>query len=405
MRNPLVSIVTPSFNQGQFIRATIQSVLAQDYPNLEYIVMDGRSADETGSVVKDYASRLTFISEKDRGQSHAINKGFRLARGSILFWLNSDDVILPGAIRSAVDEFARNPAAGAVYGNGYLIDKNGAVTSPFAATEPFNLWKLVYLSDYILQQTLYVRRDVLDEIGYLDENLHYTMDWDLLIRIGLRYPLAYIPQWMGCLREYPEAKSFFGGRRRIREMRQMLRRYTGMRLPPAIVTYGLNTYQQIWCAEIERIVGPRMKPLSAALQSLVRFCASLAIRSTHYYSQGLYPDGWAAPTLRFMLPPGCGPLIIEGHVPAGFDRLRGQSLQVVVNDQTLESRRSAPGDFCLRFDLPEGLQDQLLSIKVNASRWILPRTIGIRGDVRRLAFKFKDIRRDPPARDAISSEP
>ena len=405
MRKPLVSIITPSYNQGRFIRATIQSVLAQDYPELEYIVMDGGSADETRSVVKDYASRLTFVSEKDRGQSHAINKGFRLARGSILFWLNSDDVILPGAVRSAVDEFARSPATGAVYGQGYLMDKEGAVTSPFSATGPFNLWKLVYLSDYILQQTLYVRRAVLDDIGYLDENLHYTMDWDLLIRIGMRYPLSYIPRPMGCLREYPEAKSAAGGRPRICEMRKMLRHHTGLRVPPAIVVYGLNTYQQIWCAEIERVAGPRMKPLSGALQSFVRFCASLAIRPVNYYSQGLYPDGWAAPTMRFMLPPGGDPLIVEGHVPAEFDRLRGQSLRIVVNGQALESRRSVAGDFCLKFDLPSELQNQPLSIIVKAARWVLPRTIGIRDDFRRLAFKFKSIRRDTPARNTASPEP
>jgi hypothetical protein len=231
------------------------------------------------------------------------------------------------------------------------------------------------------------------------------MDWDLLIRIGLRYPLSYIPRWMGCLREYPEAKSFSGGRQRIREMRKMLRRHTGMRLPPAIVTYGLNTYQQIWCAEIARLGGSRMKPLASALQSLVRFCASLAIRATHYYSQGLYPDGWAAPAMRFMLPPGSGPLMIEGHVPAEFGPLRGQSLRIVVNGQALESRRSVAGDFCLKFDLPAGLQDQLLSIHVKASRWILPRTLGIPGDFRRLAFQFKSIRQDPSARDAFSPQP
>ena len=250
MRNPLVSIITPSYNQGQFIRATTQSVLAQDYPNLEYIVMDRASADETGSVIKDYASRLTFISEKDRGQSHAINKGFRLGRGSILFWLNSDDVILSGAIRSAVDEFARNPAAGPVYGNGYRIDKDGAATSPFAATEPFNLWKLVYLSDYILQQTLCVRRDVLDDIGYLDENLHYTMDWDLLSRIGLRYPMAYIRRWIGSLREYPEAKSF--PRQPVESCirpRQRLRGQLGhvfSRTVSGIPTNGSVIYVQLW---------------------------------------------------------------------------------------------------------------------------------------------------------------
>lgn len=390
MRNPLVSIVTPSYNQGRFIRATIESVLGQDYPNLEYIVMDGGSGDETRAVVKDYASRLTFVSEKDCGQSHAVNKGFRAARGSILFWLNSDDLILPGAVRAAVDEFARYPAAGAVYGDGYLIDKDGAVTSRFAATGPFNLWKLVYLSDYILQQTLYVRRAVLDDIGYLDENLHYTMDWDLLIRIGLRYPLSYIPRSMACLREYPEAKSFSGGRRRIDEMQKMLRRHTGMRMPPAIVTYGLNTYQQIWCAEIERVIG--IKALAGVLQSMVRFCASLVIRATDYYSQGLFPDGWAAPAMRFMLPPGSGPLIIEGHVPAESSWLRGQGLRIVVNGQALESRRPVAGDFCLSFDLPAGLRDQLLRINVNASRWILPWTLGIGSDLRRLAFQFKGIR-------------
>jgi len=188
-------------------------------------------------------------------------------------------------------------------------------------------------------------------------------------------------------------------------MRKMLRHHTGLRVPPAIVVYGLNTYQQIWCAEIERVAGPRMKPLSGALQSFVRFCASLAIRPVNYYSQGLYPDGWAAPTMRFMLPPGGDPLIVEGHVPAEFDRLRGQSLRIVVNGQALESRRSVAGDFCLKFDLPSELQNQPLSIIVKAARWVLPRTIGIRDDFRRLAFKFKSIRRDTPARNTVSPEP
>ena len=116
MSGPLVTVVTPSYNQGHYIRATIESVLSQDYPNLEYIIMDGGSTDATASVVKDYASRLTFISERDRGQSHAINKGFQRARGTIVSWLNSDDIYLPGAIGKAVEAFERNPAAGAVYG-------------------------------------------------------------------------------------------------------------------------------------------------------------------------------------------------------------------------------------------------------------------------------------------------
>src|SRR6266568_1020601 len=154
MPGPLVTIVTPSYNQGHFIRATIESVLSQDYPHVEYIIMDGGSTDETAAVVKDYASRVTFISEKDRGQSHAINKGFQMARGTVLAWLNSDDLYLPGAIRNAVDAFQRNPSAGAVYGEGYLIDRSGQSSCRFPHSEAFNLWKLVHLSDYILQQTV-----------------------------------------------------------------------------------------------------------------------------------------------------------------------------------------------------------------------------------------------------------
>src|SRR5262245_18944056 len=144
MRPPLVTVVTPSFNQGRFIRATIESVLSQDYPDIEYIVMDGGSTDDTAEVVKDFAGRLTWISEKDRGQSHAINKGFRMAKGEIVAWINSDDSLVPGAVAHAVRAFVHHPEAGAVYGEGYLIDRAGRITSRFPATEPFNLWKLIY---------------------------------------------------------------------------------------------------------------------------------------------------------------------------------------------------------------------------------------------------------------------
>src|SRR5262245_2920980 len=127
MKKPLVSIVTPSYNQARFIRATIESVLSQDYPNIEYIIIDGSSTDKTASIAQEYAGRLTFISEKHRGQAHAINKGFRLARGELVSWLNSDDIILQGALSRAVSAFERRPTLGAVFGEGYLIDLFGNV--------------------------------------------------------------------------------------------------------------------------------------------------------------------------------------------------------------------------------------------------------------------------------------
>jgi hypothetical protein len=390
MEAPLVSIVTPSYNQGNFIRATIESVLSQDYPNLEYIIMDGGSTDQTASVVKDYASRLTFISEKDHGQSHAINKGFRIARGQILAWLNSDDLYLPGTVRKGVDALGRNPTAGAAYGEGYLIDRDGQNASRFPWTETFNLWKLVYLSDYILQQTVYFRKTVLEDVGYLDEQLHYTMDWDVLIRIAMKYPLVYVPQYLGCLREYPEAKSSAGGLNRIRELRAMLQRHTGMRLPPGYIVYGLDTYHKLWCERIDRLFAPRLRPVSHRLQWLVRIAAAVIMEHTVSESQGLYPDRWVARQLRFMLPPGRGPLLIEGSLPEE-QALRGQRLDVAVNGRQVGAYEVPFGDFKLTVRLPPGLEGQLVHLRILASRWTMAEGLSPRSGRRRLAYKLKSI--------------
>jgi hypothetical protein len=388
MREPLVTVVTPSYNQGRFIRATIESVLSQAYQPIEYIIMDGGSTDETASVVKDYASRVTYISEKDRGQSHAINKGFHMARGSILSWLNSDDVYLPGAVRNAVTAWQANPAAGAVYGEGYLMDGAGQLTGRFPWSEPLNLWKLTYLSDYILQQTVYFRKDVLDHVGYLDENLHYVMDWDILIRIGLQYPLHYIPEYLGCLREYPEAKTSAGGGRRVREIQGMLWRHTGMKLSPGYIVYGLNTYQKMCCDRIERACGPA-KPVAHTLQKAVRLVAGTIIQRTIRKSQGLYADGWAGPDVCYMLPAGCERFTVEGSLP-DLPALGGQVLHVEANGQQLGGRAVTSGDFRLEFFVPFELRNTPLRMKISASR---SSTAGVAkpGDRRRVSYRLKNI--------------
>jgi glycosyltransferase involved in cell wall biosynthesis len=399
MSEPLVTVVTPSYNQGQYIRATIESVLSQNYPNLEYIIMDGGSTDATASVVKDYASRLTFLSERDRGQSHAINKGFRMARGAIVSWLNSDDLYLPGAILKAVEAFQRNPAAGAVYGEGYLIDSGGHTTSRFPHTEAFNLWKLMHLSDYILQQTVYFRKDVLDEIGYLDEDLHYTMDWEILIRIGKCYPLEYIPEYMGCLREHAGAKTSSGGAKRAEEIGRMLRRYTGLHFPPGYVVYGLDTYHRLWCEWMDRFFTQPFKPVSKKLQAAVRLAAGFVIGRTIRESQGLSSDGWACRVLRYMLPPGYGPLFIEGAVPYWWS-LRRQKLEVEANGCCLGDYDVAWGEFQLAVKVPTELEGRLLRLKIKASRWVGPNFFTLPGDRRRLAYQFKSIRWAQPQRPA-----
>jgi glycosyltransferase involved in cell wall biosynthesis len=374
--------VTPSYNQGDFIRSTIESVLSQDYPRVEYIVMDGGSTDQTAAIVSEYAGRLTWISEKDRGQSHAINKGFQMARGEIVAWLNSDDVLLPGAVTHAINAFERTPQAGAVYGEGYLMNREGVFTRRFPATEPFNLWKLAYLSDYVLQQSTFFRRAAVEQVGWLDESLHYALDWDLLIRLGLRFGLQYIPQYLGALREYPEAKSFSGGKRRIEEIRCVLERYTGLKRAPGFWTYGLDTYQRLWRERLGR--SPRWLRVPATLLNLFIHVATAAAGMLILrHAQGFYAERWASDRLKWLLPEGCGDVVIRGTVP-DHPRLAGQQLTARIGSLKLGPWPVGPGGFEVRFRAP-GDQPGPLSLELHAARYRRPR-LGSELSLRRMAY-------------------
>jgi glycosyltransferase involved in cell wall biosynthesis len=389
VKSPLVSVVTPSYNQGHFIRATIESVLSQDYPHIEYIIMDGGSTDETAAVASEYSSRLTWITEKDRGQSHAINKGFRMAKGEVASWLNSDDTIQPGAVAHAVRAFERNPALGAVYGEGYRMDIDGNTTGRFPATETFNLWKLIYLSDYILQQTVYFRRNIFDDIGYLNEDLHWGMDWDILIRIGKAFPIEYIPEYMGSIREYAAAKSFAGGAKRFRELARLMRHHGGIRYPPGYITYGLDTYIGIWTEWIQKHTPRFLNWPSLRLQEFLRMLTFHIIVHELRTTQGLYSDGWAGPKFKYMLGPGSGSVVIEGCVPNVGASLEKQELRIACNGARVASFRVPCGDFHFAFDLPAGCRQRTCSFEVRATRSFIPRLKGMSNDFRRLAFMLK----------------
>jgi glycosyltransferase involved in cell wall biosynthesis len=342
--------------------------------------MDGGSRDETASIAGEYAGRLVFISEKDRGQSHAINKGFRMARGEIVSWLNSDDVILPGAVTHAVQAFERNPAAGAVYGEGNLIDVEGKVTARFPATEPFNLWKLIYLSDYILQQTAYIRRAVLDDVGFLDEHLHWGLDWDLFIRIGKKYHMEYIPHMMGCLREHLEAKTFAGGHKRFRELAAVMRKHGTRRYPPGFFTYGLDTYQNI----VNRYM-PSARVRRRITRTTHRWIARIVNES-----QGLFSDGWAGRRLRYMLPPGSGKLRICGYVPE-IKQLEGQAISVLSDGHEVIRRELPFGEFDVTTDRLPGLAALPANIEIRAAKVFIPARAGLNDDNRKLAYQLRHI--------------
>lgn len=179
---PTISIITPSYNQGQFLEETILSVLNQDYPNLEYLIIDGGSTDNSVDIIKKYEKHLTYwVSEKDRGQTYAINKGFKRATGDIVNWLNSDDVLLPCAISNIVHYFTSNPMVDFAYGDYVLVDSFGRVIVPRKEIDfDFNI--LLYSGCFIQQPTCFFRRRVIDKIGLLDEAQDFYMDYEFYLR-------------------------------------------------------------------------------------------------------------------------------------------------------------------------------------------------------------------------------
>ena len=185
---PLVTVVTPSYNQGQFLESTIKSVLEQNYPNLEYIVIDGGSADNSIEILHAYSDRLVFwVSEKDRGQSHAINKGLSRAKGEFIGWINSDDVLVTGAINLVVSTFLNNPDVDTVYGRLGRIDNQGQhIPTPDLPKDKVSFNKYYALDECIVNQAgCFWRRRMMDKVGLLNENLHYSMDYDYWMRILL----------------------------------------------------------------------------------------------------------------------------------------------------------------------------------------------------------------------------
>jgi glycosyltransferase involved in cell wall biosynthesis len=203
---PLVSIITPSLNQGRFIRDTIESVFSQDYPRLEYIVIDGGSTDDTLDILRSYGDRLTWRSAPDAGQADAVNSGFRLAKGEILGWLNSDDTYHPGAVKAAISHLAANTDTAMVYGDACYIDEKNAVTGTYP-TEDFDMNRLA-AACLICQPTAFIRRAALETVGMLDPALRYCMDYDLWIRLGARFRIDRIARFLANSRRYPETKSW-----------------------------------------------------------------------------------------------------------------------------------------------------------------------------------------------------
>ena len=188
---PIVSIVTPSYNQAQYIGRTIKSVQMQDYPAIEHIVVDGKSTDGTIAILKR-CKNLRWVSEKDSGQTNALNKGFRMAKGEIIGWMNSDDTYLQGAVRTAVEYFNSHPDVNIIYSRVNVIDENDRKIGEHFLF-PHSHFIQLNVTNCIPQQGVFFRKKLLSEVGYLDEKLNYTMDYEFWVRVGQKKKIVLIP--------------------------------------------------------------------------------------------------------------------------------------------------------------------------------------------------------------------
>lgn len=219
------SIVIPSLNQGRYIGDAVESVLGQSGIDVEILVVDGGSSDETLSVLRGFGDRISWRSGVDRGQTDAINQGLKEGRGSIMAYLNSDDVLFPGSLRVAEEHFLKNPACRILYGNAHHLHEDGTFMESYY-NEPWNYQRLLEVC-YICQPATFWRRELHHNYGYFDESLHYAMDYEFWLRVGRKEPFDYVTGApLAGSRLHGSAKTIAARIPVHREILQVVRRYT-----------------------------------------------------------------------------------------------------------------------------------------------------------------------------------
>ena len=235
-----ITIVTPSYNQANFLEKTIQSVLSQDYEDLEYIIIDGGSTDGSVDIIKKYEDKLAFwISEKDLGQTDAINKGFAKASGEILAWLNSDDTYEQGAVKEAVSFLQENPQIGLLYGDGNFIDAEDQIIGQFPSRQTdYRRLRNGYV--HVCQQAAFFRADLWKKVGPLDPSFYFAMDYDLWVRLAKISEVKYVSKVWANFRLHGDTKTVAEDDRCWPEMIRVHRRNGGSWLSPITIKYWIR---------------------------------------------------------------------------------------------------------------------------------------------------------------------
>ena len=283
---PLVSIIIPSYNQARFLRETLESVFSQDYPHIEVIVVDGGSTDGSVEIIREYADRLAYWeSEKDRGQSHAINKGYAKSTGEIVNWLCSDDVLFPGVIRKIVDAFVANPGAIGVFGSAVFTNERSEVIAPLPVSyggfhELLRFWG--FRAD-LNQPSLYFRRTAIERSGYyLNEDYHHAMDYDFWCRVLGGETLVDLGIPVATFRRHESAKTTASDR------------YLDEKLVISMRYWGSKWKPRFWILRIDAFLHLRVRNAGKAWE---RACEA------RQEGDRLGAAGWLVK--QFLLRPGC----------------------------------------------------------------------------------------------------
>lgn len=371
---PLVSIITPSFNQAAFIEETIESVRMQDYPYIEHIVVDGGSTDGTQEILKKYSDlgdRFRYVSEPDRGQSDAINKGLKMAKGEIIGWLNSDDPYLPRAVSKAVNALKEHPEWAMVYGNAYQIDENSKIMNPYPV-QPFDR-KALFQFCIICQPAAFVRKNIFETIGGVDETLDFCMDYDLWMRISKKYSIGYIPDYLANSRVHPDCKSVV----------HIVDKGFPEIIKSSIKHYG--TVANDWlCHYLEH----HSKIGVFWYLNLFKKYEILG-SSPEVSDMNKYLDLWVPPNFRISIQSGLqnppAILLIKGrnHI------LDNMTATVSVNNDSLQNYTIPKREFDIEIPLHSNVPNTVVEIVSN--KHVVPSELGISSDTRSLSFIIEQV--------------
>ena len=394
---PRIGIVTPTYNMAEFLEETIVSVLSQEYPNLDYVVMDGGSKDGTLEILRKYDGKLRWCSERDKGQGDAINKGWHALTGDIFAYINADDTYLPNTLSTIAGHFKRNPGVGMIYGEAYHVDVKGKILDRYP-TQDFNLQSLNNQC-YVCQPAAFLLREAYSNAGMIDVNMHFALDYDLWIRVAKMYGVRKVDEYLATSRMHMDNKTLSSRRRVYQEIIGTVKReysYVPYEWINGYACYLLDRKDQYF---------DRSKP------SLRSYALSLALGAYHnpsnlqrYWGEwrrmtgiggqftGRWDDGWISRRYEKDIDIDGDSRILR-IAGKHFAPIQNLELRVRLNGRVVEQKKlPSSGPFVLELLLPQELRGKQCRLQIESDRTWRPKE---NGDFRQLSCIIDSLEQAP----------